>query len=96
MLHEMVHVPSISGSGLEIDDIESVGESPRNMNEALDAGVDTTTDADAYAHLGSFAWDMGLGGPPWNQQTTCLQNFPRGNFDMADINVAAGAAARGG
>ena len=79
MLHEMSHIWSISGT----DKVQDVtGESAHDVNNALVNGVDTTTDAQAFALLGSWAWDMGLGGPPWNEQITCLDRFSQGQFDV--------------
>lgn len=79
MLHEMTHIASISGPDLDIKD--RTGETARDVQDHLDDGGDTTLDANAYAYLGSWSWDMGLGGPPWNQQLTCLENFKTGQFD---------------
>lgn len=79
MLHEMSHIHSISGPELHVSD--TTGDTARDVNDALDDGTDTTLDANSYAYLGSWAWDLGLGGPPWNQQKTCLGKFRRGNFD---------------
>lgn len=93
MLHEMTHIYNIAGPGLDVYD--KTGETARDVNDALDDGIETTTDANSYAFLGSMAWDLGLGGPPWNQQKICLQNFPKGNFDMTGMD-AVNAAARGG
>ncbi len=50
-------------------------------------GVDTTKISDAYAHLGSWSWDMGLGGPPWNEQKICKRNFWRGQFDLTGLDA---------
>jgi len=57
-----------------------VGGAAQNVGDAVKAGRDTTTDASAYAFLGSWAWDLGLGGPPWNQQKVCLERFSTGYF----------------
>ena len=94
MLHEMIHAASISGPDLEIYD--TTGETPRDVQDALNDGKDTTLDASSYAHLGTWAWDMGLGGPPWNQRMTCLQNFPKGQFDLEGRTVINAAMSRGG
>lgn len=58
MLHEMVHVADPA-----IGDAE--GYSARAVRVNLLKGIDSTKDANAYAYLGSFAWDLGLGGPPY-------------------------------
>jgi len=78
LLHELLHVRSISGPGLNVED--EVGGAAQNVGDAVKAGRDTTTDASAYAFLGSWAWDLGLGGPPWNQQKVCLERFSTGKF----------------
>ena len=95
MLHEMTHIYSISGPSLDIQD--TTGESARDVQDSLDDGIDTTLDANAYGFCGSWSWDLGLGGPPWNQQKTCLGNFPKGNFDTIptfgpDATMPAGNA----
>ncbi|KAL9587231.1 MAG: hypothetical protein Q9212_000390 [Teloschistes hypoglaucus] len=43
-------------------------------------GVNTTHNANALAFLGSWSWDLGLGGSPWNQGRTCLGRFVHGAF----------------
>lgn len=77
MLHELVHINSING-GLPITDLFGVSNA-WDVNDAMGRGENTTLDASAYAHMASFAWDLGLGGPPWTGET-CLQNWTRGNF----------------
>ena len=64
MLHTMVTTHTISAPPKEI--VETESETARSVQEALRNGKDTTRIADAYAHLGSWSWDMGLGGPPWD------------------------------
>jgi len=78
LLHEMVHVQSISGPGLDIFD--ETGDLAIHVGNAVKAGKDTTTDANAYSYLGTWSWDLGLGGQPWNEQKTCLDKFPTGKF----------------
>lgn len=78
LLHELSHVQSISGPGLDVQD--EVGGLAQNVGDAVKAGRDTTTDASAYGFLGSWAWDLGLGGQPWNQQKVCLERFSTGQF----------------
>ncbi|MCJ1367784.1 hypothetical protein MMC16_006918 [Acarospora aff. strigata] len=79
MLHELSHVQSISGPGRAIKD--KTAPRARNVGDALKAGLDTTTDANAYAFLGTWSWDMGLGGQPWIEKKTCLDRFSTGQFD---------------
>lgn len=78
LLHEMAHIHSIAGPGLEI--VDQTGGLAFNVGNAVKAGQDTTTDAAAYAYLGTWAWDLGLGGPPWNQKRVCLEKFATGQF----------------
>lgn len=78
VLHEMAHIQSISGPGVDVFD--ETGQLASQVGDAVKAGQDTTTDANAYAFLGSWAWDLGLGGPPWNQKQVCLERFPTGKF----------------
>ncbi|KAI4114546.1 MAG: hypothetical protein LQ338_007991 [Usnochroma carphineum] len=79
LLHEMTHVRWISGPALKVVDTSS--GSPRQINDDLKAGKKTTRHANAYSFLGTWSWDLGLGGPPWNQQRTCLSDFANGHFD---------------
>lgn len=78
LLHELMHVQSISGPGLIIGD--ETGQTALDVAKAIRAHRDTTTDCNAYAYLGTWAWDLGLGGPPWNQQKVCLERFWKGQF----------------
>ena len=94
LLHEMTHVSFISGPGLKVIDTEA--ETARDIQDDLDDGHNTTLDANAYAYLGTYAWDLGLGGPPWNQQKTCLENFSKGQFDLEGAAVINAALGRGG
>lgn len=79
MVHSMTNIYHIQGPGLDIQD--KGGDTARQIGNEVQQGVDTTINAKPYAYLGSWAWDMGLGGEPWNQQKVCLNNFWRGNFD---------------
>lgn len=66
--------------------IEDVtGRSPRDVQDALKAGVKTTEDANAYAHLGSMAWDLGLGGKAGSGRGSCLGDFERADFDSSEL-----------
>lgn len=78
LLHEIAHIKSISGPGLRISD--ETGEKALDVGNAVKNYRDTTTDANAYAFLGTWAWDLGLGGQPWNQQKVCLEKFATGQF----------------
>ena len=78
VLHEMAHAPAIAGTGLTVDD---AFQDAAEVGVAVRSGKDTTTDANAYAFLGSWAWDLGLGGQPWNEQKTCLERFSTGHFN---------------
>lgn len=82
LLHEMTHVRHISGPGLTINDV--TGRTPRDVQNALEAGVNTTEDANAYSYLGSMAWDLGLGGKPESKRVTCLGNFERADLDSEE------------
>lgn len=79
VLHELTHIQSISGPGLDIFD--ETGQVASAVGDAVKAGQDTTTDANAYGLLGSWAWDLGLGGQPWNQKQVCLERFSTGKFN---------------
>ena len=85
MLHELTHIDSISGFAEGDGILDISGETAREVNDDLDDGVDTTRDANAYAHLGSWAWDLGLGGPGWK---SCLNRFPLGQFDLEGLDAS--------
>ena len=87
MLLHMTQLASISGSALEI--LPAPTEMARNVHDSLEAGNDTTLLSDAFAHLGSYSWDLGLGGPPWNQKKTCLEKFWGGQFDMGGLDAVS-------
>ena len=84
MLHSLVHIKSISGADedISLDVLDQTGDTARDVGNAVRRGQDTTTDAKAYSYLGSYSWDLGLGGPPWNQQKVCLKNFWYSKFDF--------------
>ncbi|MCJ1341333.1 hypothetical protein MMC09_006629 [Bachmanniomyces sp. S44760] len=90
MLHELVHLDQVWRKGFVIDDLTSPGTA-RKVHWALESGTDTTKDTNAYAFLSTMAWDMGLGSPPWKEQTTCLQNFRTGQFDVNAYDVVQDA-----
>ena len=84
MLHTLAHIKSISGAdeNSDRDVLDRSGNTARDVHLAVTRGQDTTTDANAYAYLGGWAWDLGLGGAPWNQKEVCPQNFWQGRFDL--------------
>ncbi|MCJ1234298.1 hypothetical protein MMC14_002257 [Varicellaria rhodocarpa] len=92
MLHSLVHVKSISGADedISLDVLDQTGDTARDVGNAVGRGQDTTTDAKAYSYLGSYSWDLGLGGPPWNQQKVCLKNFWHSKFDFNLFYARAG------
>lgn len=76
VLHKLVHVRSILGLCLEIED--HLGYWALDIGNAVKAGRDTTTEANAYTFLGLWAWDLGfrLDLPT----KTCLDWFSTGQF----------------
>lgn len=82
MLHELTHIFSISGA---LDIRDTTGETARDVQDHLDAGGDTTLDANAYAYLGSWSWDVGLS--PAIKVTSCPANFKTGNFDRTGLEA---------
>jgi len=56
--------------------------SARAINRDVVAGKNTTTDAAALGMLGSWSWDVGLGGNPWNG-SPCVENFLHGRLDTS-------------
>ncbi|KAI4195917.1 MAG: hypothetical protein LQ350_006901 [Teloschistes chrysophthalmus] len=59
-------------------------ETAAQIGAMVSKGINTTHNPNALAFLGSWSWDLGLGGPPWNQGRTCLGRFVHGAFD-ADL-----------
>ena len=80
IIHTLSHIYSISGPDKVI--VDSVGESARHVHYDLAGGKDTTMISNAYAHLGSWSYDVGLGGSP---DTHCLSSFWRGRFDAKGL-----------
>lgn len=76
VLHELVHVRSISGPRLQIED--HLGHRALDVGNAVKEGRDTTTEANAYAFLGSWAWDLGFGLD--SPTKICLDRFSTGQF----------------
>lgn len=79
MVHVMTSLSLISGSEPPINDVDIV--TARKVMERVVIGQDTMGDANAYSYLGTWAWALGLGGPPWNRRQTCLENAEKGYFD---------------
>ncbi|MCJ1230424.1 hypothetical protein MMC12_007098 [Toensbergia leucococca] len=80
MLEQLVQIYSISGPGLDVRQLARL--TAADVGNSVKAGEDTTMDARAYSYLGSWAWDLGLGGPPWDQRILCLRNFNAGLFNI--------------
>lgn len=81
MLRLIVSLRSISGFGITNGDGRT--ETAAQIGAMVAKGSRTTHDPNAIAFLGSWSWDMGLGGPPWNEQETCLDKFSDGTFDAS-------------
>ena len=79
MVHVMTGLSLISGSQPRIND--QTIDTARKVMERVVIGQDTMGDANAYSYLGTWAWALGLGGPPWNRRQTCLENAEQGYFD---------------
>ncbi|KAL6720825.1 hypothetical protein ACLMJK_002750 [Lecanora helva] len=94
MLFELVQLYYISGPTVDVEGVAS--QSASDVNEGLLAGLDATLDANAYAYLGDWAWDLGFGGPPWDKEETCMQNFAKGHFDLPGTAAVAAIAAGSG
>jgi len=81
ILRLMIHHRVIFGSGLPLDDRKSA--TAAEVGAMVAKGQNTVQHVNAYAFLGSWSWDMGLGGPPWNQHHKCLDLFSEGSFDAS-------------
>ncbi|KAL8857912.1 MAG: hypothetical protein Q9178_005531 [Gyalolechia marmorata] len=81
MLHQLVTVKSIAGPAFPIRDASAY--TARTMRNLLLRGEDTTKLADAYAHLGSYSYDLGLNPQPWGVEP-CRRHFYQGQFDLRD------------
>ena len=79
MVHVMTSLTLISGSHPPINDSEI--DTARKVMERVVIGQGTLGDANAYSYLGTWAWALGLGGPPWTRRQKCLENAERGYFD---------------
>ena len=80
MVHVMTGLSLISGSQPPINDLEI--DTARKVMQRVVIGQDTMGDANAYSYLATWAWALGLGGPPWNRRHTCLENSQQGYFDV--------------
>ena len=79
MVHVMTGLSLISGSHPPISDLEI--DTAREVMHRVMIGQDTMRDSNAYSYLGTWAWALGLGGPPWNRRQKCLENADKGYFD---------------
>ncbi|KAL8851137.1 MAG: hypothetical protein Q9221_003940 [Calogaya cf. arnoldii] len=85
MLHNLVLVKSIAGPTFPIIDMQGA-ETASEVRKKLVYNEDTTKLADAYAHLGSWSYDLGFGFEPWHQENTCEDSFWSGQFDVAGLD----------
>ena len=74
VLQAMVSISSISGSGLAIRDTSNNVTAAAVMT-ALAGGQNTTTSAAAYAHLGTWAREVGLGASLRQHQRSCVEQY---------------------
>ncbi|CAL8576800.1 hypothetical protein XPA_002665 [Xanthoria parietina] len=87
MLHQLVLVKSIAGPTWPIIDMPGA-EMASEVRGKLVYDEDTTKLADAYAHLGSWSYDLGLGFEPWHQGKNCLDKFWVGQFHLGGLEAA--------
>lgn len=87
MLHQLVQVRSIAGPTWPIIDLPEA-EMASEVRGKLVYDEDTTKLADAYAHLGSWSYDLGLGFEPWHQGKNCLDKFWVGQFNLGGLEAA--------
>ena len=80
MLHELVHLGNVAQLGVLIGDV-AANYTAESVHVALEQGKNTTLDANAYQHMTSFAWGLGLGAPLW-EGGTCLGNFSTADFEL--------------
>ncbi|KAL8997924.1 MAG: hypothetical protein Q9169_002917 [Polycauliona sp. 2 TL-2023] len=86
MLHQLVIVKSIGGPTFPIIDLPE-SEVAIKVREKLVDGEDTTRLADAYAHLGSWSYDLGLGYEPWHPDKNCKNRFWSGQFTLRALDI---------
>ncbi|KAI4105460.1 MAG: hypothetical protein L6R37_002723 [Teloschistes peruensis] len=79
MLRLLAFLNAVSQFGAPAN--RGASETAAQIGAMVSKGVNTTHNANALAFLGSWSWDLGLGGPPWNQRRTCLRRFVHGAFD---------------
>ena len=78
----MLHLHELIGRTLRDIEKPKYRQSARNVHNDLVQGKDTTLDVDAYAWLGSWAWDLGLGDPTlWDFKGSCVTDPLKGNLD---------------
>ncbi|KAL9590642.1 MAG: hypothetical protein Q9203_000567 [Teloschistes exilis] len=79
MLRLLAFLNAVSQFGAPAN--RGASETAAQISAMVSKGVNTTHNANALAFLGSWSWDLGLGGSPWNQRRTCLRRFMHGAFD---------------
>ncbi|KAL8876746.1 MAG: hypothetical protein Q9198_005112 [Flavoplaca austrocitrina] len=87
MVHQLVLVKSIAGTTWPIVDMDG----PEMASEVAGRRIyeDTTKLADAYAHLGSWSYDLGLGFEPWHQTKNCRNKFWVGQFNLRGLDATS-------
>ncbi|MCJ1486115.1 hypothetical protein MMC06_006291 [Schaereria dolodes] len=84
-LHELVQIPAVTG--FSVSDLTRPNnlETAEMVNAGVVSGTNTTLDAVALSMLGSWAWDLGLGGDPWSG-ASCTGRFSNGilNGNLTD------------
>ena len=78
LIHEVMHIDSISGIRADDWDRPHNWQSARNVHKDVLAGKDTTTDAVALGLLPCWSWELGLGA--WGGKP-CLEKFYQGDLD---------------
>lgn len=81
-----MHLKLISGPDLDIEVQGLAGGdiTAASVMNAVKTGRNTTTDARAYAYLGGWARDLGLGAG--EEQAPCLENFAFGaRYATSDV-----------
>lgn len=83
-----MQVRSIAGPTYPIQDHQGTDRASL-LHAMLLMGGDTTKVSDAYAHLGSYSWDVGLGAEPWFQREVCREQFWTGQFDLDGLDAVS-------
>ena len=87
VLASMATISSISGPGLHMEDIPN-NITAASVMSALAAGQDTITSPIAYAHLGLWARELGIGSSFGAHQRPCPERLPPGGgyqYDTSDV-----------